>query len=212
VRLYDYAASGNCYKVRLLLALLDRPYERVPVDIFAGDTLTDEYARVNPVRETPVLELDDGACIAQSNAILWYLAEGSSYLPSDRAGRGLAAQWLFLEQERVMTGIGGTRFRVLTGRDAAVVPARRALGSSALELLEGHLRARAYLVGEECTIADLSAYAYTHVAGDAGFHLAAYPAVGAWLARVADRPRFIHDLAPYPPNALPGNSRSIYDS
>jgi glutathione S-transferase len=87
MRLYDYSASGNCYKVRLLLALLGLRYERVPVDIFAGDTLTDEYARVNPLRETPVLETDDGELIAQSNAILWYLGEGTEYLPSDHAGR-----------------------------------------------------------------------------------------------------------------------------
>ena len=107
MRLYDYAASGNCFKVRLLLGMLGREYERVPVDIFAGDTLTDEYAAINPLRETPVLELDEGARIAQSSAILWYLAEGTPFLPDDALGRAQVVQWLAFEQERVMGGLGG---------------------------------------------------------------------------------------------------------
>src|SRR3954469_24161831 len=107
MRLYDYAASANCYKPRLLLALLGREYERVAVDIFAGDTLTDEYAALNPARETPVVELDDGRVMTQSDAILWYLAEGTEFLPRDAFERGQVLQWLFFEQERVMAGIGG---------------------------------------------------------------------------------------------------------
>ena len=100
VRLYDYTASGNCYKVRLLLALLGRRYERVAIDIFAGDTLTDAFAALNPLRETPVLELEAGATIAQSNAILWYLGEGTPFLPADKLERALVQQWLSFEQER----------------------------------------------------------------------------------------------------------------
>jgi glutathione S-transferase len=110
VRLYDYAGSGNCYKVRLLLSLLGREYERVRVDIFAGETLTDAYAALNPLRETPVLELESGEVIAQSPAILWYLAEDTPFLPPDRVGRAHVLQWLAFEQERVMGGIGGPRF------------------------------------------------------------------------------------------------------
>src|SRR3954451_18159575 len=117
MRLYDYAASGNCFKVRLLLGMLGLDHERVPVDIFAGDTLTDAYAAINPVRETPVLELDGGERIAQSNAILWDLADGTSFLPNTRYERALVAQWLAFEQERVMGGLGGARFRILTGRE-----------------------------------------------------------------------------------------------
>src|SRR5688572_18874279 len=116
MRLYDYAASGNCFKVRLLLGMLGDEYERVPVDIFGGDTLTCEYAMINPLRETPVLELDGGERIAQSSAILWYLAEGTTWLPDTRLERALVAQWLSFEQERVMGGLGGPRFRLLTGR------------------------------------------------------------------------------------------------
>src|SRR5262245_27240980 len=155
MRLYDYAASGNCYKVRLLLALLGCPYERVPVDIFAGETLTDEYARVNPLRETPVLETDDGELVAQSNAILWYLGEGTDYLPDERAGRAEVLQWQFFEQERVMPGLGGTRFRRLTGRAAAdpAGDARRfQLGLDTLETMDAHLAGREWLVRERPTI------------------------------------------------------------
>jgi glutathione S-transferase len=212
VRLYDYTASANCYKPRLLLALLDRDYERVAVDIFAGDTLTDTYAMLNPARETPVLELDDGTLLTQSNAILWFLAEGTAFLPQSPLERGQVVQWLFFEQERVMSGIGGGRFRIATGRDPQVIPARLELGESALTMLEAHLEERSYLVGDSCSIADLANFAYTHVAEDAGYHLAAYPSVSAWLERVRARPGFIDDLIPYPDNARPDTSRSIYDA
>jgi glutathione S-transferase len=214
MRLYDYDASGNCFKVRLLLALLGREYERVPVDIFAGDTLTDEYARVNPLRETPVLETDDGELVAQSNAILFYLAEGTEYLPDDRVARAQVLQWTYFEQERVMPGLGGTRFRRVTGRAAAdpAGDARRfQTGLETLETLDAQLAGRDWLVGGAATIADLSVFAYTHVAGDAGFPLERYPAVGEWLERVRALPGFVDDLAPYPENARPGKGPSIYD-
>ena len=211
VRLYDYAPSANCYKPRLLLALLERDYERVPIDIFAGDTLTDAYVAVNPARETPALELDDGTVLTQSNAILWFLAEGTTFLPQDSLERGQVVQWLFFEQERVMVGIGGARFRILTGRTPELIPARLELGESALTMLEAHLQGRSYLVGNSCSIADLSNFAYAHVAQDAGFRLTDYPAVSGWLERVRALPRFIDDLAPYPDNARAGASRSIYD-
>jgi glutathione S-transferase len=211
LRLYDYAASGNCYKVRLLLALTGRECDRVSVDIFAGDTLTNEYALLNPARETPVLELDDGSVLTQSNAILWYLANGTEYLPADAYGQAAVAQWLFFEQERVMSGIGGARFRTLTGRNPDRLQGLLALGRSALEILDVHLGERDYLVGDRCSIADLSIFAYTHVAGDAGFELAAYPAVVDWLERVRREPAFVDDLVPYPDNAWPGRGRSIYE-
>jgi glutathione S-transferase len=211
LRLYDYAPSANCYKPRLLLALLERDYERVPVDIFAGETLTDAYVAVNPARETPALELDDGTVLTQSNAILWFLAEGTTFLPQDSLERGQVVQWLFFEQERVMVGIGGARFRILTGRAPELIPARLELGESALTMLEAHLEGRSFLVGDSCSIADLSNFAYVHVAQDAGFRLTDYPSVSGWLERVRALPRFIDDLAPYPDNARAGASRSIYD-
>jgi glutathione S-transferase len=212
VRLYDYAASANCYKARLFLALLEREYERIAVDIFAGDTLTDEYAAINPARETPVLELDDGTLLTQSNAILWFLAEETEFLPALARERGQVAQWLFFEQERVMSGIGAARFRTLTGRNPELIPARLALGKSALSMLEARLDEHSYLVGDSCSIADLANFAYIHVAEDAGYRLSEYPAVTAWLKRVSTLPRFVDDLIPYPANASPENSRSIYDA
>lgn len=211
MRLYDYPASGNCYKVRLLLALLDRDYERIAVDIFAGDTLTDSYAALNPARETPVLVLDDGTTLSQSGAILWYLAEGTPFLLADPLQRAQVLQWLMFEQERVI-GIAGARFRTITGRDPDQIPGRLRLARSALTMLDAHLQTRSYLVGETCTIADIAAFAYTHVADDAGLRLSEHPAVNAWIDRIMRLPRFINDLAPYPENARPRASRSIYDS
>jgi glutathione S-transferase len=166
---------------------------------------------LNPARETPVLELDDGAVLAQSNAILWHLAEGTAFLPDSASERAQVLQWLFFEQERVMSGIGAARFRKLTGRNPELLRGRLALGRSALELLEARLRPRSFLVGDACSIADLSNFAYTHVAEDASYSLADYPAVAAWLERVKELPGFVDDLAPYPDNARPGASRSIYD-
>lgn len=214
MRLHDYAASGNCYKVRLLLALLRLEYERVAIDIFAGDTLTPEFARLNPARETPVLELDSGETITQSNAILWYLADGTAYLPADRLARARVVQWLSFEQERVMPGLGGTRFRRATGRaalDPAADAARFETGLAALRVLDDHLAEREFLVGDRCSIADLSVFGYTNVAGQAGFELLAFPAVAAWLERVRALPNFIDDKLIYPENARPGQGRSIYD-
>jgi glutathione S-transferase len=209
MRLHDYDASGNCYKVRLLLALTGAPYERVPVDIFAGDTLGEGFARLNPVRETPVLELDGGECVTQSSAILWLLAQGTQYLPDDALAEAHALEWMFFEQERLMPGVGGVRFRTLTGRP---VPAgRRELGHDALAVLDAHLANREFVAGSRCSIADIALFGYAHVAADAGFALADFPAVAAWLERVTREPGFMNDLAPYPPNALPGAGSSIYD-
>jgi glutathione S-transferase len=213
MRLYDYVASANCYKARLLLAQLDLPYERVPIDIFGGDTLTDEFAAKNPARSTPVLETDDGRYLQESNAILWYLARGTAFLPHDDFERAHVLKWLIAEQTDVMPGIGGLRFRLLTGRwapDDAPAVQRRELGRAALQLLESHLAESAFLVAERYTIADIAVYAYTHTAPEAGFDLQSFPAVAAWLGRVERQPRFMNDLQPYPENARPGAGRSTY--
>ncbi len=213
MRLYDYAASGNCYKARLLLALLGRPYERVPVDLFAGDTLTDAYAALNPVRETPVLELDDNTVITQSPAILWFLAEDTPLLPETALGRAQVVQWLAFEQERVMGGIGGARFRLITGRATAEEPliaGRLANAREALDVLAAHLAGRDWLVGESPTIADVAVFAYTSRAGDIGLDPTDWPPVAAWLDRVRALPAFLDDFAPYPRNARAGSGTSIY--
>ena len=206
MRLYDYAGSGNCYKVRLLLALLGREYERAPVDIFAGETLTDAFAALNPVCETPVLELESGEVVTQSPAILWCIAEDTPFLPADRVGRAHVLQWLAFEQERVMGGIGGPRFRRLTGRPQ--VEGRLAIGEEALALLDAHMREREWLVGDRCSIADIAVFGYGHVAHEAGLTLPEH--VVAWFERVRELPGFVADLEPYGENARPGAGRSIY--
>src|SRR5215211_211865 len=213
MRLYDYSASGNCYKVRLLLAQLGLPYERVPVDIFAGDTLTDEFGRLNPARSTPVLMRDGDPPLAESNAILLHLAEGTELLPDEPAARAQAYRWLFFEQADVIPAIAGLRFRLLTGRLAPDDPralARRAAGEEVLALLEEHLAGREFMVDAGYSVADIALYGYMHVAGDAGFTLPA--AVSSWIERVEAQPGFIDDLEPYPENARPGAGRSIYDA
>jgi glutathione S-transferase len=210
MRLYDYAASGNCFKVRLLLALLGRDYERVPVDIFAGDTLTDAYAAINPLRETPVLELDSGSFLAQSSAILWYLASGTPFLPDEPLERAQVVSWLSFEQERIMGGLGNPRFRLLTGRDTTGLEARLATGRGALSVLDTHLAGRSYVVGDAPTIADLGLFPYISVAGDAGVDLSDWPEVCAWLDRIRALPGFVDDFVTYPPNAAPGAGESIY--
>jgi glutathione S-transferase len=211
MRLHDYAASGNCFKVRLLLSLLDQPYERVPVDIFAGDTLTAEYGALNPARETPVLELDDGTTLPESGAILWYLAEGTPYLPDDRLERARVLQWLSFEGIVLTAPVAGARFRVMTGRTNDQTPAMLERGREALAALEARLQGRDWVATDAPTIADIALYGYTHVADDAGFDLAAHPAICSWLERIRALPGYANDLIPYPPNARPGAGRSIYD-
>jgi glutathione S-transferase len=210
MRLHDYAASGNCYKVRLLLALLGQPYERVAVDIFAGDTLTDEFAALNPERKTPVLELDDGQTLTESAAILWYLAEGTDFLPDDRLARAQVLRWLCFE--RAFTpAVAGARFQVMTGRTDDETPLLLAKGRSVLAQLNQRLDGHDWVALDSPTIADIALFGYAHVAGDAGFDLAAHPAIEAWLDRVRALPGYVDDLIPYPPNARPEASRSVYD-
>jgi len=213
LKLYDYVASGNCYKVRLLLAQLGRPYERIPIDIFGGDTLTPEYAEKNPARATPLLELEDGRFLAESNAILFYLARGTQFLPDERPELAEVVRWLIFEQTDVMMTMGGLRFRLLTGRLAPDDPEairRREGAEAALELLEQRLGEHDFLAAGRYTIADISVYAYGHVASEAGLDLGNYPAVQAWLARVEAQPGYMNDLEPYPENARPGAGSSVY--
>ena len=214
LRLYDYAASANCYKVRLLLAQLGAEYERVPVEIFAGETLTDAYARVSPARTTPVLETDDGRFLPESAAILLFLADGTPFLPDDPFERAQVARWLVYEQADVIPPIGGLRFRLLTGRlepGGEEAGRRRRDGLEMLRLLDEHLSGREFFVAAAYSVADVAIYGYVHVAGEAGYDLAAYPHVVAWLERVRRQPGHMNDLQPYPANARAGAGRSVYD-
>jgi glutathione S-transferase len=214
VRLYDYPASGNCYKVRLALAQLDLPYERVAVDIFAGDTLTDEFGRLNPARTTPVLVLDGEEPLPESAAILLRLAEGTALLPEDPGERAQVHRWLVFEQTDVIPAVAGLRFRLQTGRlhpDDEGARARRASGEEeVLPLLADHLAARDFAAGAAYSVADIALYGYLHVAHEAGYDVPA--PVRRWLERVEAQPRFMNDLEPYPANARPGAGRSMYDA
>jgi glutathione S-transferase len=210
MKLYDYAASANCYKVRLLLAQLGRDYERVPVDIFGGDTLTDEFARMNPARSTPVLEHPPGVFLPESNAIMLQVAKGTELLPDDPQ----VYRWLFFEQADVVPAIGGLRFRLITGRlqpDEPDALRRRNAAHVVLALLDEHLAGRDFLLGDRYSVADIGIYSYVHVADEAGLEPGAYGAVAAWLARVAAQSGYMNDLEPYPPNARVGAGRSTYD-
>ena len=214
MRLHDYSGSCNCYKVRLALAQLGLAYERVPVDIFAGETLTPGFARLNPARTVPVLETDDGRTLPESAAILTYLAAGTPLLPAGRLARAEVVRWLVYEQTDIIPAIAGLRFRLLTGRlrpsdPDALVRARLAAG--VLALLDRHLTGRELLVGDGYTIADVAVYGYTHRAGEAGIDLGPYPAVRAWIERVEAQPGYMEDVEPYGANARPGAGRSIYD-
>jgi glutathione S-transferase len=213
VRLYDYAASANCYKVRLLLAQLEIPYEKVSLDIFDGDTLTDAFGRMNPARTTPVLELGPDKHLSESNAILAYLAEGTALMPDDRFDRAQVLRWLLFEQADVVPMMGGLRFRLVTGRlspDDPDATRRRAGAQEALAVLDTHLRDREFLAAGRYTVADIATYAYTHVAHEAGVDTSPFGAFEAWLARVEAQPGYMNDLEPYPPNASVKAGRSIY--
>jgi glutathione S-transferase len=176
----------------------------VPVDLFTGDTRTDEYLALNPAGRTPVLVLEHGQALAESDAILLFLAEGTPLLPTERLERARVHQWLFFEQNLLEPNVGTARFWRLTGRDRLrpeVFAQKVEAGRDALAVLERGLEEREFLVADRYTVADLALYAYTHVAGDAGIDLSAHGHVKAWLERVAGQAGFVNDLAPYPANA-----------
>jgi glutathione S-transferase len=189
--LYDSQVSGNCYKARLLLAHLGLEYERREVDVVDRSNRLDLLGDLNPALRVPTLVLDDGRPLAESNAILFHFAHGTPYLPEDRYELAQVLQWLFFEQYSHEPNIAVVRFWVAySGAPPAEaeVEAKRRAGYAALDAMERHLASRAFHVGERYTIADISLYAYTHVAAEGGFDLTRYPAIRAWLDRVAEQP------------------------
>ncbi len=194
LRLYDYFESGNAYKVRLLLTLLGERFERVHLDILKGETRRPEFLAKNPNHRVPLLEWPDGRCLAESNAILFHLAGGSAYLPSDAWARAQVLQWLFFEQYRHEPYIAVVRFWHFAGlldANQAALPDKMERGYDALGVMESHLSGRAFFVADSYSIADIALYAYTHVAHEGGFELGRFPAVSAWLERVAAQPGHI---------------------
>ena len=198
--LHDYGDSGNGYKVRLVLALLDRPWRLVELDIMKGATHAPEFLAKNPDGRIPVLEREDGSCLPESNAILWYLAEGSAWLPSgdgeaDRRLRADILRWMCFEQYSHEPYVATPRFILRhlppDSPRRAELPARQEKGRAALAILDRHLQGTDWLAGGRYTIADVALYAYTHRAEEAGIPLAPHAALRAWLGRVAAHPRHV---------------------
>jgi glutathione S-transferase len=192
--LYDSAVSGNCYKVRLLLSYLGLEYERRELDVIDRSNRAEVLGDLNPGLRVPTLILEDGRPLAESNAIIWYLAQGTRYLPSDEFERAKVLQWLFFEQYSHEPYIAVARFWVAVLKAPPAqeeLEAKHKGGYAALDAMERQLAAGPYLVSESYTLADLALYAYTHVAHEGGFDLSRYPAIGAWLGRVAEQPRHV---------------------
>jgi glutathione S-transferase len=195
LRLYDYFDSGNGYKARLALAQLAIPYELIEVDIDKGETRTPQFLAMNPNGRIPLLALEDGAYLAESNAILCYLAEGTALMPETALERAHALQWLFFEQYSHEPNIATARFWLRHGH---LTPAREPLfaqkrlaGYAALAVMENHLGKNEFFAAGRYSVADIALYAYTHVADQGGFDLGRFSAVCAWLARVRQQPRHV---------------------
>ena len=194
LKLYDFLASGNDYKV-LLLTQLEIPFERINVDITKGESRTPDYLAKNPNGRVPLLELEDGRFLPESNAIMFYLAEGSNFLPGDRFERAQVLQWLFFEQYSHEPYIATSRYIISILNKAAeyqeILTEKREKGHAALKVMEQHLGDRSFFVSERYTIADIGLYAYTHVAHEGGFDLGAFPRIREWLERIHTQPNHI---------------------
>jgi glutathione S-transferase len=200
-RLYDYLPSQNGYKVRLLLAHLGLECERRMVEIFQGESRTAKFLEMNPGGAVPVLETAPGTFLAESNAILFYLAHGTAFLPSDPLSLARIVQWFCFEQNQLESSVGSLRYWTLTGklerRNEDTVALLRHKGEQALKALERGLEGRDFLVDNHYTVADIALFAYTHVAGDGGFALAEFPAVRAWISRIKNHPGHLDEVHAY---------------
>jgi len=195
ITVYGDIQSGNCYKIKLLLNLLDIPHSWQHVDILKGESRSKNYLARNPNGKIPLLQLDDGRHLAESNAILNYLAEGSELLPDNRYQRALVLQWQFFEQYShepfIATARYISKYLGLPEERRAEYENKQEGGHRALAVMEQQLNQTPFLTGEQMTIADISLYGYTHVAHEGGFDLAGYPAVNGWLTRIAGLPRYL---------------------
>jgi glutathione S-transferase len=195
LRLYDNTPSGNCYKIRLLLTQLGIPFERVEMDTRKGETRTPDFLAKNSNGRVPVIQLDGGEYLAESNAILFYFAEGTPFLPDDRWLRANVLQWMFFEQYShepyVAVARAWLHYYGMDDERRRQLPQRQKLGYDALGVMERHLAEHRFFVGERYTIADIALYAYTHVADEGGFDLARFPAIRAWLDRVSSQARYL---------------------
>jgi glutathione S-transferase len=195
IKLYQFHPSGNCYKIRLLLHQLGIPFEAVETEIGTKGTRSLEFKAKNPIARVPTVELEPGVFLAESNAILWYFAEGTPFIPTDKLERARMLQWMFFEQYSHEPYVAVARawiayFGIPPGKEQELEE-RIQKGYAALDVMEGELTRRPFFAGERYSLADIALYAYTHVAEEGGFPLAPYPAIRGWLARVAAQPRHI---------------------
>jgi len=194
-RVYGDIQSGNCYKIKLLMCLLELQHEWVPVDILAGETHSEQFARMNPNQRIPVLDMGNGDTLSESNAILNYLAEGTRYLPDDRYERAIVLQWQFFEQYShepfIATARYINKYLGLPREREAEYHGKQEGGHKALSIMEQRLASSPFLVGDVLTIADISLYAYTHVAHEGGFDLHSYRAIGRWMASIEATENFV---------------------
>lgn len=193
MKLYDYLPSGNSYKVRLVLSYLGQDYTHIPIDIHAGETQTTEYLAKNPAGQIPLLELEDGRLLSESNAIMRYLAEGSDLIPSDSYDYAKMLQWMFWEQYKHEPAIAVARFiraYAMQTRSEQLPPLMEK-GTAVLAVMESHLMQRDWFVGDTHSLADIALYAYTHVAEEGGFDLSILPNVTAWISRFQQKDRHI---------------------
>jgi len=199
--LYDYLPSQNGYKVRLLLSHLRLPYRMVPVSIFEGEGRKAEFIARNPTGAVPVLELESGATLPESNAILCYLAEGTAYLPNDPWQRAQTLRWMFFEEDYIQNGLASLRHWTLTGklarRSPELIGQKRALSQKTLGILDGWLGRHPFLAADGYTIADMSVYAYTAFGEEAGLPMADFPSVLEWIRRVRSQPGFLSESYGY---------------
>jgi glutathione S-transferase len=195
LRLFDFLPSGNCYKIRLLLTQLGIPFERINLDITKSETRNPDFLSKNPNGKVPILEVKPGQYLAESNAILIYLSEGTEYLPYDRWLRAQVLQWLFFEQFNHLPYIATPRFWISILKSyeqhKADIDKRHQHGYAALQLMENHLQTNSFFAGGRYSIADISLFAYTHVAPEAGYDLSSFPAIGAWIDRVKSQAGYI---------------------
>jgi glutathione S-transferase len=200
-KVYGMATSGNCYKVQLLLEQLGAPYRWEEVDIMTGITRQPGFLSKNPNGRVPLLEIAPGEYLPESNAILWYLADGTAFWPAERLHRAHALQWMFFEQYSHEPYVAVARFicKFLPPDHArrAELPRVRERGHQALAVMERHLQREPFFAGRAYSIADIALFAYTHAAEDGGIALAGYPAIDAWMGRVKAQPRFV-PMAPMP--------------
>lgn len=201
ITLYDYLPSQNAWKVRQLLRHLSIPHRTEIVSIFEGAGQTIEYRQVNPWGAVPAIRLDDGRVLSESNAILWFLSGGTPYRAEDPFAEAKILQWLSFEADYVQTSVGSLRYWTMTGKLAArppeLVRAKRATAERALRILDEQLSMRSFIAGDAYSIADISTFAYAHLAGDAGLSVSGLPSFERWIERVKEQPGFLGEMFPY---------------